>query len=176
MEQFASGDWATIVNGRRYPPPAEGRFGNDFLRRAADQSLAGIAANDSAESVYLLNFQDADGATLDPKCRYTLRFPPGGTASGGRVLVPDRLLGGGTQPHPEPDQPVLGRRPRVCAADGWRRGLTLHLQPDPPAAGREPNWLPTSPTSPWFVILRLYRPGVAALDRSWICPGLTRAD
>lgn len=49
--QFTSGDWATIVDGRRYPPPEEGRLGNDFLRRAADQSLAGIAANDPAESL-----------------------------------------------------------------------------------------------------------------------------
>ena len=47
-----------MVNGWRYPPREEGRFGDDFLRRAADQSLAGIAANDPAESVYLMNFED----------------------------------------------------------------------------------------------------------------------
>lgn len=45
-QQFVSGDWAEQVNGWRYPPPEEGRFGDDFLRRAADQCLAGIAAND----------------------------------------------------------------------------------------------------------------------------------
>ena len=48
-QHFLSGDWATVVNGWRYPPPEEGRFGDDFLRRAADQSLAGITANDPAE-------------------------------------------------------------------------------------------------------------------------------
>jgi hypothetical protein len=47
-----------VVNGWRYPPREERRFGDDFLRRAADQSLAGIAANDPAESVYLMNFED----------------------------------------------------------------------------------------------------------------------
>ena len=75
-QQFASGEWATVIDGWRYPPPEEGRFGNDFLRRAADQSLAGIAANDPAESVYLLDFQDADGAKLDPAHRYTVHFTP----------------------------------------------------------------------------------------------------
>ena len=45
MQQFLSGEWATLVNGWRYPPAEEGRFGDDFLQRAADQSLAGITAN-----------------------------------------------------------------------------------------------------------------------------------
>ena len=76
-QQFLSGDWATLVNGWRYPPPEEGRFGDDFLRRAADQSLAGITANDPAEAVYLVNFDDADGAKLAPQGRYELRFGPG---------------------------------------------------------------------------------------------------
>lgn len=49
--QFLSGEWATVVNGWRYPPPAEGRAGDDFLLRAADQSFAGIVANDPAEAV-----------------------------------------------------------------------------------------------------------------------------
>ena len=60
-QQFISGDWATVVNGWRYPPPEMGRFGDDFLRRAADQSLAGIATNNPAEAVCLINFQDAEG-------------------------------------------------------------------------------------------------------------------
>lgn len=33
--QFLSGERATVVNGWRYPPPAEGRAGDDFLLRAA---------------------------------------------------------------------------------------------------------------------------------------------
>ena len=76
-EQFLSGDWATLVNGWRYPPPEEGRFGDDFLRRAADQSLAGISANDPAEAIYLVNFDDARGKRLSPHGRYRLRFAAG---------------------------------------------------------------------------------------------------
>jgi hypothetical protein len=73
-QQFISGDWASRVNGWRYPPPEVGRFGDDFLKRAADQGLAGIAANDPAESVYLLNFQDGAGHPFAPQGRNELRF------------------------------------------------------------------------------------------------------
>lgn len=45
-QQILSGDWAELVHGWRYPPPEMGRFGDDFLKRAADQSLIGVAAND----------------------------------------------------------------------------------------------------------------------------------
>lgn len=174
--QFNSGEWATIVNGWRYPPPEEGRFGNDFLRRAADQSLAGIAANDPAESVYLLNFQDSGGATLDPKHRYTLRFPPG-------ELPPVDAFWSLTAYTAEDLNLIANPIDRYSVGDHASRlridgdgGLTLYLQPDPPAGEREPNWLPTSPKSRWFVILRMYRPGAAALEGSWRCPGLSRAD
>jgi hypothetical protein len=59
-------------------PAGEGRFGDDFLRRAADQSLAGITANDPAEAVYLVNFEDADGAMLSPDARYEQHFTADG--------------------------------------------------------------------------------------------------
>ena len=61
-QHFMSGSWATVVNGWRYPPPNEGRFGDELLYRAADQSLAGIVANDPAEAVYLVNFSDDSDA------------------------------------------------------------------------------------------------------------------
>jgi hypothetical protein len=173
-QQFTSCDWATKVNGWRYPPPEEGRFGDNFLGRAADQSLAGIGANDPAEAVYLLNFEDADGAALAPHGRYRLRFaaaelPPvdafwslsAYTAadmnlianSAGRYSVGDRTAG-------------LSRD-----SDG---GLTVHLQPEPPDGGADASWMPTSGDSPWFVILRLYPPQPAVLDGAWRCPPVTR--
>ena len=93
-QQFFSGDWATLVNGWRYPPPEEGRFGDDFLRRAADQSLAGITANDPAEAVYLVNFDDADGAKLSPRdatnCVSSPATSPRWTRSGPLPLTPSR--------------------------------------------------------------------------------------
>ena len=53
-------------------------------------------------------------------------------------------------------------------------GLTIHLQPEPPSGDGEANWLPTSVTDPWFVILRMYRPHPEVIDATWKCPGITR--
>ncbi len=173
-QQFFSGDWATLVNGWRYPPPQEGRFGDDFLRRAADQSLAGITANDPAEAVYLVNFDDADGNKLSPRGRYRLRF-------GGHALPPVdafwslaaytagdlNLIANPAHRYSVGDRTTGLHRD----ADG---GLTIYLQPDSPGTAREPNWLPTSAQEPWFVILRLYRPHGEVIKASWECPGILR--
>ena len=171
--QFLSGEWATLVNGWRYPPAAEGRFGDDFLDRAADQSLAGITANDPAEAVYLVNFNDANGAKLSPQGRYELRF------GAGELPPVDSFwsLAAYTEPGHEPDpQPrhrysVGDRTPGlVHDPDG---GLTIYLQPGSPGKEREPNWLPTSAEHPWFVILRMYLPHPAVIQAKWECPGIT---
>ncbi|MFZ0530542.1 MAG: DUF1254 domain-containing protein [Propionicimonas sp.] len=174
--QFVSGDWATLVNGWRYPPAEVGRFNDDFLKRAADQCLAGIAANDPAESVYLLNFQDAAGAPFAPQGHYALHFaadelPPvdafwslsAYTAAdlnlianpAGRYSLGDHTEGLTTD------------------ADG---GLTVYLQPEAPGGAADANWLPTSGTLPWFLILRMYRPAQPVLDGTWRCPPVTRVD
>jgi hypothetical protein len=173
-QQFLSGDWATLVNGWRYPPPNMGRFGDDFLQRAADQSMAGITANDPAESVYLVNFTDAEGSTLVPDGRYELHFSAGSLppvdafwslavyTTQDMNLIPnaaDRYSVGDRTPDLRWDQ------------DG---GLTIHLQPEPPSGDGKPNWLPTSATDPWFVILRMYRPHPEVIAATWKCPGITK--
>ena len=173
-QHFFSGAWATVVNGWRYPPPEEGRFGDDFLRRAADQSLAGITANDPAEAVYLVNFDDADGTKLSPAGRYALRFdadnlpPVDAFWSLAAYTEADLNL----IPNPAHRYSVGDRTP------GLRRdpdgGLTIHLQPGSPGADREPNWLPTSAENAWFVILRMYRPHPAVVETKWECPGIIR--
>ena len=174
-QQFFSGDWATLVNGWRYPPPEEGRFGDDFLRRAADQSLAGITANDPAEAVYLVNFDDAHGAKLSPQGRYELRFGPGD--------LPPVDSFWSLAAYTEQDMNLI-RNPAHRYSVGDRSpglvrdpdgGLTIYLQPDSPGTAREPNWLPASAQHPWFVILRMYRPHLTVVQAKWECPGIARS-
>ncbi len=171
-QQMLSGDWARLVNGWRYPPPQIGRFGDDFLKRAADQSLVGITANDPAEAVYLLCYDDADGDKLSTG-RYRLRFAPGNlppvegfwslTAYGEDMnLIPNDVR----------RYSIGDRTPGlVHDSDG---GLTLHLQAESPGSGREANWLPTPEQGLWFVILRMYRPRPRVVDATWECPPLER--
>ncbi|WP_351225799.1 DUF1254 domain-containing protein [Streptomyces sp. NPDC002133] len=173
-QQMLSGDWAHVVNGWHYPPPQMGRFGDDFLKRAADQSLAGIMANDPDEAVYLLNYDDADGNKLSSG-RYTLHFgasatPPVDAFWSLSAYGDDMNL----IPNPVDRYSVGDRTPGlVMDPDG---GLTIHLQSTSPGDDREPNWLPTPENGTWFVILRMYRPHREVVDAAWECPPLTRVD
>ncbi|MEV5845362.1 DUF1254 domain-containing protein [Streptomyces sp. NPDC051985] len=172
-QQLLSGDWAHLVHGWRYPPAQMGRFGDDFVKRAADQSLLGVAANDPAEAVYLLNFDDADGNSLAPEGRYELHFP-------GDALPPVDAFWSLTA-YGEDMNLIANPADRYSVGDrspGLRRdadgGLTLHLQSEPPGQGREANWLPTAKDGAWFVALRMYRPRSEVVDATWECPPLTR--
>ncbi|MGW4561156.1 DUF1254 domain-containing protein [Streptomyces sp. NPDC004561] len=171
--QSLSGDWAHLVNGWRYPPAQMGRFGDDFLKRAADQSLLGVAANDPAEAVYLINFDDADGNALSPDGRYALRFdrdglPPVDAFWSVTPYGQDMNL----IPNPAGRYSV-GDRTAGLVKDG-DGGLTIHLQRESPGEDRQANWLPTAADAAWFVVLRMYRPRSEVLDATWECPPLTR--
>jgi hypothetical protein len=168
-QQFMSGDWANIVNGWRYPPPEIGRFGDDFLFRAADQSMAGIMCNDPAEGVYLVNFDDAEGEKLNADHRYRVHFdaddmPPVdsfwslGMYGTDLNLVPNSI-----------DRYSIGDRTAGLKkdADG---GLTIYLRSESPDGDEKANWLPSPADGEWFVILRMYRPRVEVIDATWECP------
>ena len=147
QQQFLSGDWATVVNGWRYPPAAEGRFGDDFLQRAADQSLAGITANDPAEAVYLVNFDDARGARLSPQGRYELHFRPGDLPpvdsfwSLAAYTAQDMNL----IPNPARRYSVGDRTPGLARdPDG---GLRIYLQPGSPGGTANRTGCPPPPST-----------------------------
>ena len=128
-EQFLSGDWANIVNGWRYPPPETGRYGDDFLLRAADQSLAGITTNDPAEAVYLVNFTDSDGTQAQRRqpLRAALRCR---RQAARRLVLVARAVRNRHEPGREPGRPILDRRQDRRAEDRRRR------RADDPSAGR----------------------------------------
>ncbi|MFJ5967418.1 DUF1214 domain-containing protein [Streptomyces sp. NPDC093060] len=85
------------------------QFGDDFLRRAAEQSFVGVAVNDPEEAVYLAAFHDADGSKLSTS-RYELRFgsgnlPPVDAFWSLAAYGEDRnfgAVGNGLGPHPRP--------------------------------------------------------------------------
>ena len=168
-QQFLSGEWATMVNGWRYPPPTEGRAGNDFLLRAADQSLAGIVANDPPEAVYLVNMNDADGNKFAGDRRYELHFehdtlPPVDSFWSLTMYQADMNL----VPNPA-NRYSIGDRTAGLQKDP-DGGLTISIQAEPPRDERASNWLPYPSEGTWFVILRLYRPHPEVIDAKWACP------
>lgn len=172
-QQFLSGSWASLVNGWRYPPPEEGRFGDDLLKRAADQSLAGIIANDPDEAVYLVNFTDDNGAAFTGGGRYELRFtgdnlPPVDAFWSLTMYGTDRNL----VANPADRYSIGDRTPGVVReSDG---SMTLYIQAAPPAADQEPNWLPCPAEGSWFLILRIYQPRPEVVQARWHCPAVRR--
>ncbi|MGW2233490.1 DUF1254 domain-containing protein [Streptomyces sp. NPDC001759] len=171
-QQILSGQWGELINGWRYPPPEIGHFGDDFLRRAAEQSLVGIAINDPEEAVYLAAFTDGAGETLTTG-RYELRFeagtlPPVDAFWSLTAYDEDRNL----IPNPI-DRYSVGDRTRGLVRDD-DGGLTLYLQPDSPGSDRESNWLPTPQQGIWYVALRMYLPRPEVVDARWHCPPINR--
>jgi len=174
-QQFLSGDWATIINGWRYPPPEIGRYGDDFLLRAADQSLAGIACNDPAEGVYLVTFTDGQERKLQGGGRYELHFeadsmPPADAFWSLAMYGSDLNL---------VDNPI-GRYSIGGTTAGLKKGpsggLAIYLQAESPGTEKEANWLPCPADDDWFVILRMYLPRPEVIKAEWECPPIERVD
>lgn len=166
-----SGDLGNRANGWNIPPRSFGRAGlnDDFLLRAAVQCLGGIIANDPEEAVYYNTFNDASGLPLDGSKRYMMRFQP------------DKL--------PRIDgfwsitlyDPTYNLTPnsihRYSIGDrtaGLKRdadgGITLHLQNTSPGAEKEPNWLPSTSSGPFSLVMRTYIPGSDIVEQKWAPP------
>ncbi len=170
-QYFLSGDWATAVNGWRYPPPNEGRAGvdGDYLLRAAGQALGGIIANDPPEAVYLVNMEDAEGNELAGDRRYELRFehdtlPPVDSFWSLTMYKEDMNL----VPNPA-NRYAVGERTAGLQRDP-DGALKISIQAESPGEGKEANWLPCPPEGTWFLVLRLYRPRPEVIDAKWECP------
>src|SRR5215211_115268 len=174
-QQFLSGDWATIVNGWRYPPPEIGRYGDDFLLRAADQSLAGITCNDPAEGVYLVAFTDTQDGKFQGDGRYELHFEAAGTPPVDSFWSM-AMYGTDMNLVANPlDRYSIGDRTAGLKKDS-DGGLTIYLQAESPGQGKEANWLPCPTADEWFLVLRLYRPRPEVIDAKWECPPVERQD
>lgn len=155
------------VNGWNIPPLQMGRTGlsDDFLLRASLQCLGGIIANDPAEAVYFNTPIDANGKAFEGGKRYTMRFGPS--------QLPDvNAFWSITMYDPtynlvdnSINRYAIGNRTPDLKkdADG---GLTLYIQSDSPGKNKESNWLPSTKTGSFFVIMRTCMPGPELWSRS----------
>ena len=112
---------------------------------------------------YMVALTDSQGRPLSGDSSYRLHLPPNIPAANfWSVTLYDAANGSGLangQPFPS-----LGSRDQpVQNADG---STDLALGPKAPK-GKAANWLATVPGKGYFVVLRLYGPTEAALDKSW---------
>lgn len=143
--------------------------------RIADRAVAakaGLWGNHGYEAAYMMTFVDADGEPLTGEHEYELRLsPPPPVGSFWSITmydVPDFFMVAN-----EIDRYSIGDRTpgTLQDADGGiviRISSTRPTEPDVVA-----NWLP-APKGRFRPILRMYTPGEAVLDGTYVPPPITR--
>lgn len=112
---------------------------------------------------YGIAFTDNSGTPLTGETNYRINLPPNIPAANfwSVTLYEAENASGLANGQPFPS---LGSRDKPAPnADG---STDIYLGPKAPA-GKEGNWLATVPGRGYFVILRLYGPTEAAIDKSW---------
>jgi hypothetical protein len=129
----------------------------------------GLWGNHGYEAAYAQVFTDSDGDPLDGSRSYTVRFdePPPVDAFWSMTMydVPDYFL----VENPVGRYSIGDRTPGIRYADDG--SLTVLLQRDAP--DDIANWLPT-PDGAFRPMMRLYEPGAAVLDGSYVLPPIVR--
>lgn len=162
-----------LLGGWEIQPLHFGRLGlhDQYLTRAAIQSMGGIIANDPEEGTYITAHNDAKGNRLDgSKHRYQIHFAPSElpeVKAFWSLSIYDETTNFVDNPI---DRYAIGdRTPGLKKdADG---GLTLYLQAEDPGAEKRANWLPI-PRSAFYATLRAYLPGEAIVQRRWAPPAI----
>ena len=162
---------ADVRNGWFFPLTL-GRYGDDHLMRAA--VAFGGYANLPEETVYAALTADARGELLRGERVYRLRFPAGARPPVAAFwsLSAYRLADFNFMSNDAAIYSVGDHKPEFrTAPDG---SFVIRVSREPPtaverAAGE--NWLPVG-EGPFSLILRLYEPGRAVLDRSYQPPAL----
>jgi hypothetical protein len=176
QDAISSGELGKRINNWNFPPPTFGRAGTaeDFLLRGALQCLGGIIANDPAEAVYANTAFDSAGQTLDGSKMYVLHFAAGQLPKvkafwSITLYSPDFNL----VDNPINRYSIGDRTPGVKRdRDG---GLTVYIQANSPGKDGDANWLPSTKSGPFLMILRTYMPEKEILDQMWQIPGVTEA-
>jgi len=158
------------VNGWEFTPRDVGRYGTNYLLRAAI-AMIGLGANLREDAIYSRAILDEGGQVLTGARRYTITFPYGGLPpvsafwsislyNEERTFVENPL-----------HRYAIGDRDGLTMnSDG---SLTIYVQKESPGQAREGNWLPTAADS-FNLIMRLYWPSASILEGRWTPPPVCR--
>lgn len=155
-------DWKFMIGGA---------YGVDYLHRAF-VARAGLGANLPQDAIYPAIAQDSQGQPLDGNKSYILHFPKGQQppvnafwsltaydADG--YFIPNSIA-----------RQAIGDRDKLALnPDG---SLDIYVQAASPGKDKESNWLPVA-KGPFNLLLRLYWPKEAILDKSWSPPVVAQA-
>ena len=131
---------------------------------------AGLWGNHGYEADYQIIYVDSAGQPLDSAKRYelTLVSPPPVDAFWSLTMydVPEFYL----VENPVNRYSIGDRSPGLQkSADG---SITLYMQRESPGTDKETNWLPTPQSGTFRPVLRMYQPGTAILNGSYVLPAI----
>jgi hypothetical protein len=155
----------TSVNGWKTAPEC-GKVGNNILLQDACAERL-FAANLPQEAMYWSTTVDGAGHTLNGRHDYVMQFPAGG-------LPPNYAFWSVTMYGTDykfvsnsiDRYEVSGMSGLVPNTNG---SVDIYIRNAPPAGNESPNWLP-APTGNFVLFLRVYEPGQAILNGSYVVP------
>jgi hypothetical protein len=164
-----------VTNGWIFSPADEGRAGqyDDFLLRAAGQSLEAIVDNDPVEAVYLYIVHDATGQWLSGTNNYTITFPPNGLPDVGAFWSITLYDMNGNMVSNPINRYKVGTYPTNSLTFNADGSLRIYVQNTSPGPDKESNWLP-APAGGFHFYMRLYLPGPDILNHTWGPPPVVR--
>ena len=145
-----------------------GRYGTDYMRRAAVARLA-VGANPPEDAVYVSSTADAQGRPLTGSTRYRMHvekseLPP--VEAFWSITAYDQ--DGYFIANPIDRYAIGDRDPLRFNPDG---SLDLYIQGESPGQEHQLNWLPSG-DGPFSLTIRLYWPKEAILNGMWHPPAL----
>lgn len=146
-------------------------YHGDSLMRAAG-AMAGWGGNDASEALYPMVRADSDGQPLvgDRRYRLTLVTEPPADAFWSITMYDTSYDGTAGYLVENPIDRYLVNSTTQGLVRNDDGSLTISIQRDEPESARDrANWLP-APDGPFYLVMRLYLPGAAALDGSWEPP------
>lgn len=160
------------ANGWALPMSPVGTYGTDYAKRAGIARF-GLGANTLDDAFYPSAGGGFSNLQLDSEKRYVVRFekdqlPPARAFWSVSVYDKDQRFA----PNAIDRFALSDREPLVFNPDG---SLELHLQRQSPGAAYQANWLPTPPSGPFSLTMRLYWPKPEAIDGTWQPPPVTPA-
>ena len=183
IPELAHQDWIAKGTGKKDPgvpiinhwmySTDLGAYGTDYDRRAL-VAFIGLGANLAKDAIYPSTTLDSEGNTIMGANKYVIHFakdslPPVNafwslTAYNSKdFLVPNPI-----------NRFAIGDRDDLnYNEDG---SLDIYIQNTDPGGDKTANWLPSTQEGLTNITLRMYWPKEAALDGTWVIPGIQRVD
>lgn len=160
-----------LQNGWRMILNPMGTYGTDYMRRAVI-AFFGLGAVVVEDAIYPSALAQCDGQPFDSGAKYVMHFDKA-------ELPPARAFWSLTMYN---ERQLFAANPISRFAIGDRDKLTfnedgsldLYIQREVPDDDKKANWLPAPASGTFSMNLRLYWPGLAALDGSWTPPKVCR--